>query len=120
MSTSSGITRSKVCIKCGVDKLIDAFGHDKRTPDGRSKTCHECRFGGGKKRKGTPARQPKSEAAREPVAETDTPRLSIAPGLGVEAWLENGCLQLSQGEDVVALSPTEWKVVVAQFEEWAA
>lgn len=62
----------------------------------------------------------KPEQTSAPAADSDGTRLSIAPGLGVEAWLENGCLQLSQGDDVVALSPTEWKVVVAQFEEWAA
>jgi len=47
------------------------------------------------------------------------PALSIAAGLGVEAWIENGCLQLSQGNDVVALSKTEATVLFAQFAEWA-
>ena len=46
------------------------------------------------------------------------PALSIAPGLGLSAWIENGCLQLAQGDDVVALSQTEAKVLFAQFDEW--
>lgn len=46
------------------------------------------------------------------------PALSIAPGLGLQAWIENGCLQLAQGEDIVALSQTEAKVLFAQFDEW--
>ncbi|MFO1394676.1 MAG: hypothetical protein U1F09_13005 [Steroidobacteraceae bacterium] len=45
-------------------------------------------------------------------------RIDIAPGLGVSAWIENGCLQLAQGEDVVALSQTEARVLFAQFADW--
>ena len=122
MSTSSGITRSKVCRKCGIDKLIDAFGRDKRTPDGYAQTCTACRGNG------RPAKAEKQKAARarkppksEPVAEPEIGpalRIDIAPGLGVSAWVENGCLQLAQGEDVVALSQTEARVLFAQFADW--
>lgn len=113
MSTSSGITRSKVCRKCG---------RDKRTPDGFAHTCAACRGNG------RPPKTDKPKAARatkppkpEPVAEpTPAPaqRIDIAPGLGVSAWIENGCLQLAQGEDVVALSQTEARVLFAQFADW--
>ena len=57
----------------------------------------------------------------EPVAEPEigpAQRIDIAPGLGVSAWIENGCLQLAQGEDVVALSQTEARVLFAQFADW--
>lgn len=36
----------------------------------------------------------------------------------MSAWIENGCLQLAQGEDVVALSQTEARVLFAQFADW--
>ena len=122
MTTSSGITRSKVCVKCGTDKLIDAFGNDSRTPDGYAKTCRDCR---GTKPATKPATKPKGngKAKAEEPADTglvDGPALSIAPGLGLDAWIENGCLQLSQGEDAVALSKTEARVLFAQFHEWAS
>ena len=57
----------------------------------------------------------------EPVAEpapAPALRIDIAPGLGVSAWIENGCLQLAQGDDVVALSQTEARVLFAQFADW--
>jgi hypothetical protein len=41
-------------------------------------------------------------------------------GHGLEAWVEDGALQLVQGEDNVALSRTEAKVLFAEFAEWAA
>jgi hypothetical protein len=64
------------------------------------------------------SRVEKPEAAPEmPVT---TQHLTIAPGLGVTAWIENDCLQLCQGTDVVALSQTEAKVLFAQFQDWAA
>ena len=63
---------------------------------------------------------PKGEPAAEP---TDAglsygPALSIEPGYGLKAWIENNALQVAQGEDVIALSRTEFKALAAQFAEW--
>ena len=62
----------------------------------------------------------KVKAAQPEPAPSPAPaqRIDIAPGLGVSAWIENGCLQLAQGEDVVALSQTEARVLFAQFADW--
>lgn len=106
---------TKTCAGCGDEKPLSSFRNDRRGEDGKASTCIGCpgkKAGGGK-------------VKREPEPEADAgleqgPALSIAPGLGLTAWIENGCLQLSQGDDVVALSPTEAKVVFAQFAEWAA
>lgn len=117
----------KVCIKCDVEKPIDDYGHDKRTPDGRSKTCSECRFGGGKKRKGKPARKAKPEAAPEPVTITGR-KLVLERGFGVRASIEDGVLTIEQdqqaedGSELTAqlfLSRTELKVLAAEFQDWA-
>lgn len=78
---------------------------------GNEKHRGRCKGGGSVKR------QPKNEPA-DAGLETG-PALSIAPGLGLQAWIENGCLQLAQGDDVVALSQTEAKVLFAQFAEWS-
>lgn len=82
-------------------------------------TCHRC---GAAKHKGrckaANLAKTKPEAPADAGLQTG-PALSIAPGLGLSAWIENGCLQLAQGDDVVALSQTEAKVLFAQFDEWA-
>lgn len=124
MSTSSGITRSKVCIKCGVDKLIDAYGNDSRTPDGRAKTCIDCR-GNGKRKGGGSVRprDPKPERVPAP-AKLDGLSLEVARGYGFRASAEDGQLVIEQDTDgegtaQVVLSKTEFKVLAAQFAEWA-
>jgi hypothetical protein len=102
MTTSSGMTRSKVCIKCGVDKLVDAYGNDSRTDDGFGRTCRECRGGKGKrsgggkavKAKTASSRVEKQEVAPEPV--TITAALEVPAGYGFRASIEDSTLQLEQ------------------------
>ena len=116
------------CRKCGNEGFAaDAMLMRKGKP---SQVCRECwtatRNGGGAtvaEATKVQAKTAKSQpvAAPEPVDPglAAGPALSIAPGLGLEAWIENGCLQVNQGDDVVALSQTEAKVLFAQFAEWA-
>lgn len=111
------------CTRCGDTKAADEMVIRNGKP---SKCCRECfkaSFAKGGKKKKSREERPAPEKAYPVVAEADAglvagPALSIAPGLGVEAWIENGCLQLSQGNDVVALSKTEATVLFAQFAEW--
>ena len=99
----------RTCDTCNTEKPDAKFRPFGR---GRKKTCVDCEGGGG---------EPEQTAEPAPVDAglRDGPALSIAPGLGLDAWIENGCLQMSQGEDVVALSKTEFRVLAAQFHDWA-
>lgn len=105
------------CKRCGETKAAE----DMITRGGEpAALCRQC-FGASFRKGGKKKPQRKREAAPAPI---DTglvagTALSIAPGLGLTAWIENGCLQVAQGDDVVALSQTESKVLFAQFAEWA-
>lgn len=102
------------CQRCGETKAAGEMVVRGGKP---SKTCKAC-FAASctKKSGGSVKRQPKNEPADTGLIAG--PALSIAPGLGLTAWIENSCLQLAQGDDVVALSQTEAKVLFAQFAEW--
>jgi hypothetical protein len=112
---------SHTCQRCGEAKGADDMVVRGGKP---SKTCKACFSASFQKKSGGGKRVTKAKAEPAPEAPPDTgltagPALSIAPGLGLEAWIENGCLQVNQGDDVVALSQTEAKVLFAQFSEWA-
>lgn len=99
MTTSSGMTRSKVCIKCGVDKLVDAYGNDSRTDDGKARTCRDCRGKGGRRKgggsvKGSNPPPPASKPNLSPVKLNG--HLEVAAGLGFRASIEDSTLQLEQ------------------------
>lgn len=101
----------RTCDTCNTEKPDAKFRPFGR---GRKKTCLDCEGNDDPEQAATAAPAPADAGLRA------GPALSIAPGLGIEAWIENGCLQMSQGDDVVALSKTEFRVLAAQFEEWAA
>lgn len=64
----------------------------------------------------------KAEVVAEPVDAglRDGPAIRMEPGYGFDAWIENGLLQITQGESGLALTRTEAKVLFAGFEEWAS
>ena len=104
------------CNRCGATKAADEMVIRSGKPSSLCRECFKASLG-----KGGEKKTRKSKPAPEPAADPGLvagPALSIAPGLGVEAWIENECLQLSQGDDVVALSKTEATVLFAQFAEW--
>lgn len=80
-------------------------------------TCPRC---GNAKHRGRCKASTTTESAAVETAQQPEPRLTIEPGLGVDAWIENGRLQIAQGGETVALSKTEAKVLFAEFGEWAA
>lgn len=124
MTTTSGVSRSKTCRKCGVEKLIDAFSRDKRTPDGYACTCIDCR-GNGKGQNGKSKRAAKAQPAPEPAPIANLASLEVLPGFGFRASIEDDRLSIEQDRDdgtadSITLSRTEAKVLFAQFMEWAA
>ena len=126
MTTSTGITRSKVCVKCETDKLIDAFRKDKRTPDGYASICADCKGTkgkGGKKAKRATNGKANASPAPEPIASITSP-LEVLPGFGFRASIEDDRLAIEQDRDDgatdnVTLSRTEAKVLFAQFGSWS-
>lgn len=118
---------SKDCIKCGELKPLDGFGDDSRTPDGKAKTCRDCRGNG--KRKGGGSVKVASKRVEKPEAppapaKLDGLSLEVARGYGFRASAEDGQLVIEQDTDgegaaTVVLSKTEFKVLAAQFAEWA-
>ena len=109
------------CNRCGETKAAGDMIRRGGKPAALCRKCFGASFRKGGKKKPRRATAPKAEleAALADTGLEQGPALSIAPGLGLQAWIENGCLQLAQGDDVVALSQTEAKVLFAQFDEWA-
>lgn len=66
-----GIPETKTCKKCGVDKPLEEFHHNKNFKDGRYRTCKMCRRAANKKRyKENKTKNPIPSKAQEPEAET--------------------------------------------------
>lgn len=105
----------KTCRKCGEPKPRSEFykGQGKCIPCFRE---HQRQSRGVKKRRAAPS-VGAATGSGEPEA---SGRLSRAPSLGMEAYLENGLLQLVQGDDVVALSPDDLRAIQQHFAEWIA
>lgn len=110
------------CNRCGETKAAEEMIQRAGKPSALCRECFAASFRkgakAGKKRRAASSK-PKDAQALADEGLVSGPALSIAPGLGLTAWIENGCLQLAQGDDVVALSQTESKVLFAQFAEWA-
>jgi hypothetical protein len=84
MTTSSGMTRSRVCEKCGVDRLIDVFRVSGR---GYAKVCRDCESAGKKKSL--------KDVVEKAVAKAPAPvklngHLEVASGFGFRVSRENG------------------------------
>lgn len=120
MTTSSGMERSKVCVKCGRNMRIDAFRMTRnRHGECRRKTCAAC----------------EDEARGTAKATTTTPTtpapakvngsLEIAAGLGVRVSIEDSTLELEQDRadadgqvytHTISLAPHEARQVIEFIE----
>jgi hypothetical protein len=96
---------TRVCDTCHEAAPLQAF---QKMGRGYRTTCEACRA--------APA-----EPAPEPAQEPDP--ITMAPGFGFNAGIENGNLVVRQldtegNTDTVVLSRTEAKVLFAQFQPW--
>jgi hypothetical protein len=62
----------------------------------------------------------KRKPSRDAAAPDTAGEITVMPGLGFRGFLtEDDRVQITQGDDNVVLSKTEFKVFTAQFAEWA-
>lgn len=57
--------KTKVCDKCGEEKPINEFGHNKSNPDGYNNVCKSCRAGYVRKIRGTITSERLSQVSSE-------------------------------------------------------
>lgn len=57
--------KTKVSDKCGEEKPINEFGHDKSSPDGYKNVCKSCRAGCMRKIRGTITSERLSQVSSE-------------------------------------------------------
>lgn len=93
MTTSSGISRSKVCAKCERSLLIDVF---RKSGRGYAKTCRQCE-GGGKVK--SLAEVVDKVATKAPPPVKLNGHLELVRGYGFRASRENGQIVIEQDAD---------------------
>jgi hypothetical protein len=103
------------CLNCGKSLSVDEMA---RYPSGgMKKVCLNCNTGRGARKGGAVTTREKTLADLSVVA--TVPKLTIAPGYGIDASISENALHLIQGEDAVTLSRDEGRLLFTAFGNWA-